>query len=158
MSSKQKNEMEIATGWLILTRNGSEVPIRGVTPAELCLLVKDRINHIGKHPIHDLVVADKPVLRTAEEEKERLRQRYGKPKDSKKFKIDELFPGHASTIPTVFEGLAEYEQSLLQVLGKPVPGPDDKAFETPWTFAEEPDTGAKAPVPGETEVAKQESE
>lgn len=119
--------MQLATCWLLLDKRGSNTPLRGVTPAELVLLVKDRTAFVGRCPIHNLVVVGESK-RPMEVEKERLRQKYGKglhDQTGKKveadaYKIDALYPGIGAVLPSTFEEV-NLPQTLDNNLSTPLP-------------------------------------
>lgn len=118
--------MQLASAWLILDKRGSNVPIRGVTPAELIILIRDRTDFVGKHPVHNLKITGKS-RRTDAMEKQRLREKYGGSlKDRKVAKVDMLYPGEGNNLPQTFEELGkDYQQSLENFLSNPVPSVPD---------------------------------
>ncbi len=99
--------MQLASAWLILDKRGSNVPIRGVTPAELIILIRDRTDFVGKHPVHDLKITGKS-RRSNAMERQRLREKYGGSlKDRKVAKVDALYPGEGNPLPETFEELGQ---------------------------------------------------
>lgn len=113
--------MELASAWLLLDKHGSNVPIKGVTPAELIILINDRKDFVGKHPIHNLKLTGKSK-RSDTLERQRLKEKYGGSlKDRKVAKIDVLYPGHGAKLPQTFEELgADYTASCENFLSSPV--------------------------------------
>lgn len=124
--------MEIANAWLYLNKLKNDVPIKGLTPAELVFLVKNRQDSVGTFPVHDLQIVGS-VKRSTEAEKHRLGQKYGRPageKDQTKTHIEAMYPGVSAELPETFESTKLLKQALEQRLGDPVPHPDDVKPET----------------------------
>jgi len=127
--------MELADCWLYLGKIKSDVPLKNVTPAELVLLLRAKINKAGNtrqdvcgtFPVHDLVIHSS-VKRSRTHEMNRL-HKYGKTPDDSKFTIEELYPGETSVLPETFEETGFLAQAQQKVLGTPVPSPDDAPAE-----------------------------
>lgn len=115
--------MQIATCWLIIDKNGSNIPLRNVTPAELVLLVRDRMAFVGRFPVHDLQVIGQSK-RTDDVEKNRLRNKYGrglhdekgKVRDRDNYKVDVLYPGETAPLPETFKQTKLEEQASEKLL------------------------------------------
>lgn len=118
--------MQLASAWLILDKRGSNVPIRGVTPAELIILIRDRTDFVGKHPVHNLKITG-VSRRTDVMERQRLREKYGGSlKDRKVAKVDVFYPGEGNKLPQTFEELGkDFTMSENNFLEKPVPSVPD---------------------------------
>lgn len=69
--------MKTADARLIIGKNGSDVPIRDITPAEAQLLVHKHMAYCGKLPITNLKEG-KDVERKDVDELARLKSKYGK--------------------------------------------------------------------------------
>lgn len=117
--------MEIAKCWLIMGHNGSNVPLKRITPTELVLLEQQWKNTAKKHPVHNL-----EIIGTSERpdavEKERLRGIYGKYPGKDNHKVDDLYPGAGAKLPQTFEETGLLKQSQVNLLEEPVPEPDTK--------------------------------
>lgn len=125
--------MQLASAWLILDKHGSNTPIKGVTPAELVILIRDRQDFIGKQPVHNLVITGQSK-RTDIMERQRLREKYGKAlPDRKVFKVNLLYPGEGNNLPQTFEELgAMYTDSckdLLEEVKAAIPDLGDSELE-----------------------------
>lgn len=127
--------MQLASAWLILDKRGSNIPIKGLTPAELVLLVKDRQDIVGKFPIHDLqVIGDS--RRSDEQERARLRAKYGHhPKDRTSFKVDLLYPGEEAVLPSTFKKLGDKYKAAFSKDASVQPE-NIQQDEKPWTEEE----------------------
>ena len=117
--------MEQATCWLYISKVDS-VPLKSITPAELHIMVAMHQTRAGKHPVHSLVVDDKPAQtvvldnngnetedshdRTDREEADRLRAKYGH-NNEKVYWFDTLYPGQSPKIPQTFGETGLLEQS-----------------------------------------------
>ena len=121
--------MQLASCWVLLSKVGSDIPLKGVTPAELMLLIRDRIAFTGKHPVHDLKVTG-DSKRSSELERQRLRRKYGtglhnergKVINKDQYKIDTLYPGEGNTLPEKFADISHVlvELSSQVTLEKPL--------------------------------------
>lgn len=106
--------MQIARAWVLLDKRGSNVPVRGVTPAELMLLVRDRMPFVGGCPVHNLEIVGESTRKDSVE-RQRLRVKYGSGLHDEKgkvinkdqTKVDTLYPGESSRFPQKFEELPE---------------------------------------------------
>lgn len=124
--------MEVGTAWVTLDKYGSNVLIKGLTPAELVLLVRDRKSVLGKFPVSDLEIKGE-ILRDFAIEKQRLRNRMGRCRDKNKtdtFKVDDAYPGEQSKLPLTFEETGYLEEARAKkVTGDVVvPMPDDASL------------------------------
>lgn len=120
--------MQLANCWVLLDKRNSNVPLRGVTPAELMILIRDRGAFVGRFPVHNLVILPRESSRTNDVEKERLRAKYGnglhdkngKRGDMKIAKVDQLYPGEGSVLPQKFEDLGDnFTKAKENFLEKP---------------------------------------
>ncbi len=105
--------MQLASAWLLIgTIRGSNTPLRGVTPAELMLLVRDRTAFAGGCPVHNLEIVG-VSKRSDDLERRRLRAKYGKGLHNEEgkvinkdqYKIDTLYPGEGTSLPQSFSSL-----------------------------------------------------
>jgi hypothetical protein len=101
--------MHIANCWLKMSKFGSNILLRGVTPAEVAMLRKAHELNAGGDPISDVVVYGK-VNRRNQNELVRLRQKYrnlsisdGTNKKTSVFET--LFGGLNSRVPQNFEDI-----------------------------------------------------
>ena len=118
--------MQLAKAWLIIDKRGSNVPIRGLTPAELVLLCTTWTDFIGKHPVHDLVITG-DSQRSDALEKQRLTEKHGGSIKNRKIpKVEALYPGHGSKLPQTFEELGRiFKDSQAKELKEPLPNIPD---------------------------------
>lgn len=123
--------MELADCWLYLGKTKSNTPLKNITPAELVLLLRGKINKAGNtrqdqcgtFPVHDLVVHSS-VKRTKQTEMLRLRK-YGRTPDDSKYTIEELYPGETAQLPDTFAETGFLVAAQAKLLGESVPAPDD---------------------------------
>lgn len=87
---------------MLLAKNGSDVALLGVTPAEVLLLRAIHQKKLGRDPITDLKASGE-VKRSGAEEKTRLLQKY------KAVVVEKLFPGITPTMPDDFDKAAPSE-------------------------------------------------
>lgn len=88
--------MKTANVHMTLTKEGHDVFLTDVTPAELMLLVAEHHHNVGKDPVISLEeLGDED--RTPQDEVRRLRLKYAGNK------IAALFPGATPSMPTTFE-------------------------------------------------------
>lgn len=139
--------MELANCWLTLDKQGSNIPLYGVSPAELVYLVKNRKHVLGRFPITDLKIVRKINI-SDDIERKRLQMKYGRVKSKepgeKPFNIDMLYPEHTSRFPQVFKdtGLLEEAEAIKVGSDKVVEAPDDSQVpatvqsETYWADVE----------------------
>jgi hypothetical protein len=98
--------MQLADAWLVIPNsNGSNVPLRSITPAEAVFLNHERKQHKDDNEskiIHVKLVGD--VKRSDADEKARLMRQYGKrdPK-TEEILVEKLFPGATPRMPQTFE-------------------------------------------------------
>lgn len=90
-----KVTMPVADGWLKIARDGSNVKINGVTPAEVLFLVAEHNRRAGGNPITDLVPTG-TISVDPRRLRERLIEKYGEEK------IKTLFPGAEPVMPKTF--------------------------------------------------------
>jgi len=88
--------MPLADITLRLDKNGSDMDLKGVTPAELLFLCAEHHPNAGGNPIVRCVPQNKSVLRDPRIERKRLAAKYS----SKK--IHALFPGTEPRMPETF--------------------------------------------------------
>lgn len=91
--------METATGRVILDKQGSDVPVSRITPAEVLVLRSIHMNSVGKDPVTNLKVDKEQVKRSGAQEKARLLGKYAKDV------IEKMFPGVSPSLPTSFDEL-----------------------------------------------------
>jgi hypothetical protein len=119
--------MELANCWLILDKQGSNVPLHDITPAELIMHVQARKDFVGRFPVHDLVIT-KQSRRSDAAERDRLRMKMGKKPGSNSkapFKVDEVFPGALARLPLTFAETGLLEESVAVKLDEPKPDMPD---------------------------------
>lgn len=109
--------MQTANCWLQIEKFGSDVPVLGMTPAELVLVVNEFQDKLGKFPVHDLEMGDDSD-RSGLVEVERLRSKYGFVRSSKPpvFKIDKLYPGVNPRLPETFAETGLLSQAQLNTI------------------------------------------
>ena len=114
--------MQLAKAWLVIDKRGSNVPIKGMTPAELQLICSTWTDFIGRHPVHDLVIIGNSKRDDALEF-QRLKEKHGGSiKDRKTPKVAMLYPGANPKLPQTFEELGQiYQDSLSKELKEPRP-------------------------------------
>lgn len=92
--------METANCRLTLDKIGSDIPLKGITPAQYVVLVKIHQDAVGRCPITDLKV-EGTVVTTNHLEKSRLLGMY-------KHKIvNGIYPGDAPALPTKFSEVVD---------------------------------------------------
>lgn len=84
---------------MLLAKNGSDVALLGVTPAEVLLLRAIHQAKLGRDPITELKVSGE-TKRTGSEEKARLLGKY------KAATVEKLFPGITPNLPEDFDKAA----------------------------------------------------
>jgi len=97
--------MQIANAWLVIDERGSNVPLKGITPAEAIYLDSTRKRHKDdseRKIIHIKLVGN--AKRSNATEKERLLRKYPiENPTTRKVILDETWPGPAPSFPQTFE-------------------------------------------------------
>ena len=91
-----KVPMPLADIRLKLDKNGSDVAVKNVTPAQLLFLVAEHHANAGGSPILSIRPQGKTVMRDPRWERARLSAMYSAKK------IDKLFPGSEPVLPKTF--------------------------------------------------------
>lgn len=98
--------MQVATCRLKLNQKGSDIPLAGVTPAEVLVLRKGHEMTAGGEAIFDVKVIGNASIKSSDEI-QRLRAKYAslriKDGDKDINVVAFLFPGHGIKLPETFE-------------------------------------------------------
>lgn len=102
--------MEVANAWLVIDERGSNVPLKGITPAEAVYLDSVRKRHKDdgeKKVIHIKLIGT--AKRSSAQEKARLLAKYPiENPTTRRVLLDEVWSGVAPSFPKTFED-AGYE-------------------------------------------------
>lgn len=136
--------MQLANCWLVLHKEGNNVPLMNITPPELVLLAKEHEARAGKFPIHDLVINEQEWDAEDADEKQRLRMKYGFVPGSKppQTKIDAIYSGEGAKLPQTFKETGLLKKASITALAEPEPEPTTIIM-TPSATEEEPTTESK---------------